>query len=177
MWKAQQQLDEPIDVVGTDEVFSLRGSTTESSDSCRLCPHADPRQRDLMVSLGQFLRVVDAPQQRVVPDLAQPRLEQVQDHLRVLGVFLVPGVVRCLAGAGQGQVRNQTQLQALVMKKVSQRSTVVAGRLEGDQSRRIQPVQRHRPVASRRAILNSKPKLQILRPIRIREWPATLFPE
>lgn len=148
-------------MVGTDEVFDL-GAVQWKVVIVRAVPHADPRQRDLLVSLTQFLRVVGAARRRLMPALAQPGLEQVQDHQRVLGVVFVPRVVHCLSGAGQGQGRNQTHLQACLIKKVSQRSTVVAGRLEADQRRSIQPVQRHRRVASRRVILNSQ--LQILRP-------------
>lgn len=48
-----------------------------------------------MVRPGHFLRIMSAADQRIVPGLSQSGLEQVQDHLRVLGIVLVPGVVQC----------------------------------------------------------------------------------
>lgn len=70
-----------------------------------------------MVGLGQFLCVVGAVQQRVVPGLAQAGLEQMQDPLRILGIVLVPRVVHRLASASERQRRNQSQLEALAMKE------------------------------------------------------------
>ena len=95
----QQQLDQPVAVVGTDEVLDL-GKVQGKVMIAQAVPYAGPRQRDLMMSLRQFLRVVGAVDQRIMPGLAQTSLEQVQDNLRILRIVLIPGVVHRLASAG-----------------------------------------------------------------------------
>jgi len=48
-----------------------------------------------------------------VPSLSQPGLQQMQNHLGVFGIVLVPRVVHGFASAGERQSRNQPQLEAL----------------------------------------------------------------
>src|SRR5438309_1765996 len=104
-------------------------------------PYAGSRQRNLVVSLGQFLCIMSAADQRIVPGLSQAGLEQVQDHLRVLGIVLAPGVVHRLPHSSQSQGWNQPQLETLSMKKVCQRPMVVAGSLEPDHGARPESAQ------------------------------------
>jgi hypothetical protein len=139
-WEAQKQIDQPVAAIRADETFDL-GKVQLKVMIAQAVPDAGPRQRDLVVGLGQFLRVIGAVDHRIVPDLAQPGLEQVQNDLRILGIVLVPRVVHRLAGAGQRQSRNQPEREALTMKKVRQRTVIVAGCLESDHSRRIESAQ------------------------------------
>jgi hypothetical protein len=55
-----------------------------------------------------------------------------QDHLRILGIILIPRVVHGFARARQGDGRNQPQLAALLLEKVRQRTVIVACGLEPD---------------------------------------------
>ena len=56
-------------------------------------PYSGPRQRHLMMSLRQLLRVVGAAD--IMPSLGQPSLQHVQDNLRILRIVLVPEL--CIA--------------------------------------------------------------------------------
>ena len=84
------------------------------------------------MGLRKFLDVVDAVHQRVVPGLRQTGLQQVQDHLGVFRIVLVPGVVHGLARAGQRQRWNQSQFETLAVEKIRQRPMIVAGRFKAD---------------------------------------------
>jgi hypothetical protein len=95
----QQQLDQPVAVIGADEVLDLR-KVQGKVVIAQPVSYPGPGQRDLMMSLRQLLRVVDAADQRIMPNLAQTSLEQVQDDLRILRIVFVPGVVHRLASAG-----------------------------------------------------------------------------
>ena len=55
--------------------------------------------------LREFLQVVEPMQERIVATLGQAGTQQVQDHLRILEVVLVPAVVDRLAGARRRQAR------------------------------------------------------------------------
>jgi len=88
-----------------------------------LCvPDSHACQGYLEMCLGKFLNVVDAVDGWVVSGLGQSGLQQqMQDHLSVLRVVLIPRVVHGLASAGQRQSRNQPQLEALAVEKIRQR--------------------------------------------------------
>jgi len=55
--------------------------------------HARLAPRDLKVGLRQLLPVIDALHQRIMRALGYAALQQVQQHLRVFGIVLIPGVV------------------------------------------------------------------------------------
>jgi hypothetical protein len=73
----------------------------------------------------KFLDIVDAVDHWVVPDLSQSGLQQMQDHLGVFGIVLVPGVVRRFAGTGERQCGNQPQPKTLLVAKIRQRPMIV----------------------------------------------------
>src|ERR1700730_18360188 len=92
-----------------------------------------------------------------MPRLVQTGFEEMQNYLRVLRIVLIPGVVHCLAGAGQRQGRNQAQVETLAMKEVGQRSMLVAVCLEPDQSPSAELAQIHaQPLILRQRV--GKPK-------------------
>jgi len=59
----------------------------------------------------------------------------VQDHLRILGIVLVPAIVQRLAGAGQGDGRDQPQLETRRKQSMCQGTVVVTGGFESDDDR------------------------------------------
>lgn len=58
---------------------------------------------DRLMRLRQFLYVVYSGAQRIVIALRRLDPEHVQDHLRILGIVLVPTVVQGLPGSGERQ--------------------------------------------------------------------------
>ncbi len=82
------------DRVGTDEVLDLR-KVPGKVVIAQAVPYSGPRQRHLMMSLRQLLRIVGAADQRIMPSLGQPSLQHVQDNLRILRIVLVPEL--CIA--------------------------------------------------------------------------------
>lgn len=57
---------------------------------------SDARQRYLEMGLGKLLDVVDVVHQWVLRVLSQSGLQQMQDHLGILRIVLVPGIIRSL---------------------------------------------------------------------------------
>jgi len=83
-------------------------------------PDTGSGQRNLVMRLGQLLGVVGTGGQWVAPGLAQAGLEQVQNHLCMARIVLIPRVVLRLARARECQRGDQPQLETLALQKVSQ---------------------------------------------------------
>ena len=56
-----------------------------------------------MVGLGQFLCIMSAADQRIMPGLGQSNLEQCKTTCAFLGSFFLQRVVHCLTRASQGR--------------------------------------------------------------------------
>ena len=67
-----------------------------------------------------------------MPGLCQSGLQQVQDHLGILRIVLIPLVVHGFASSRERQGRNQPQLEALAVEKIRERPMIVAGRFKAD---------------------------------------------
>src|SRR5688572_11472139 len=80
--------------------------------------------------LGELLDVVNPGRERVMVVLGGADPEHVQNDLRVLGVVLVPAVVKRLAGARERQRGDQAHLEAGLDEPPGDRAMIVAGRLE-----------------------------------------------
>jgi hypothetical protein len=65
----------------------------------------------------------------------------VEQNLRILRIVLVPGVVHRLACAGYSKRRNQFQVKALGLQKMSQGTMVVASGFETETDREVETVQ------------------------------------
>ena len=65
-----------------------------------------------LMGLGQFLPVVDAVQQWIIVALGGADAQHVKYNLGVFGVILVPAVMQGLAGPGQGDGGNESQVKA-----------------------------------------------------------------
>ncbi len=109
--EAVQEGEEPLAARAVEEALGLREVERkvvglDAVQDLRLGP------RDRLVGHRQLLDVVDPVRERVVVGLRRPDPQHVQDHLRVLGVVLVPAVVQRLAGAGQGHGRDQPDVEA-----------------------------------------------------------------
>src|SRR6185436_17487330 len=63
------------------------------------------------------------------------------DNLTILGIVLIPGVVARLAGASDGDGRDETEIKALLEEEVSQRAVVIAGGFKADPTRRAAAMQ------------------------------------
>src|SRR5208283_4364871 len=73
--------------------------------------------------------------------LRQSTLQKMQDHLSVLGIVLVPGVVHGFASAGQSQRRNKLQFEPFRVEEVGERPMVVAGGFKTDTNREPKTVE------------------------------------
>ena len=86
---------------------------------------------DRFMRLRQFLHVVDAGAERIMIGRRRLGPEHVQDHLRILGVVLVPTVVQGLAGSSERQRRHQAYTEACFNQASCDRPVIVPRRLEG----------------------------------------------
>jgi len=84
------------------------------------------------VGLRHLLQIVDARSQRIDIALRRPDLQHMQDYLRVLGIILVPAIVQRFACPGQGDRRNQAQLEPGGQQAMRQRAVIVAGCFKAD---------------------------------------------
>ena len=94
-----------------------------------LCPG------DRLMCLRQFLYVVDAGAQRIVVALRRLDLQHVQDHLRVLGVVLVPAIMQCFSRPRERQRRHQPHLETRFSQAPCDGPMIIARRLEGTDHR------------------------------------------
>src|SRR5579875_299429 len=75
---------------------------------------------------------MDMVSQRIVVVLDDVGLEQMQQHLCILGVVLVPGVVHGFPCSSYGQRRDKLQFKALGLQEMRQRTMVVASSFKAD---------------------------------------------
>ena len=98
-------------------------------------------QRHLLIRIRHLLQIVVTGHERIEKPLGRTGLEQVQDHLGVFGIVLIPRVEQGVARARDRQRRHLTQLKAGLPQHVHDGSVVVAGRFEGNRAGPFQPVQ------------------------------------
>ena len=82
------------------------------------------------MGLRQLLDIVEPFGERVLIVLGQTDPQHVQYYLRVLGIVLVPAVVQCFSGSGQGHRGDQPQFDTGLKPAPDQRPVIVAGGLE-----------------------------------------------
>jgi hypothetical protein len=92
-------------------------------------------QRDLLVRVRHLLQILISRDQRIDVRLRGPLLQQMENDLCVFRIVLVPGVVQRLAGAGDGERRDESQLTDGLTQHVRQGPMVIAGRFERDFAR------------------------------------------
>ena len=105
-----------------------------------------------------LLDVVDPVGERVVIRLGRADPQHVQDHLGILGVVFVPAVVQRLARAGQGDRRDQPNVEPRLYQAPGQGTVGVPGWFEADQDRAAESVQLgHQPVVLGAAVGDCQP--------------------
>jgi hypothetical protein len=93
-------------------------------------PELGLRARYHVVGFGQLLKVIGARQEGVMIKLLVPDLHHVQDHLRVLGIVLVPAIVQSLPGSGEGHGGHQLYVEAGAAEVISLGPVVITRRFK-----------------------------------------------
>jgi hypothetical protein len=115
--KLHEETDEPIISAGVPEALDLREMQRQvmcNDPVAQLGAGAGY----LLVGLGDLLEIVRALDQRVVVLLRYPLLEQLENHLRILGVILVPAVEHRVAIASAGNRRHLADVEALLQESI-----------------------------------------------------------
>src|SRR5579875_1690755 len=84
---------------------------------------------------------MDMVGQRIVVVLDHAGLEQMQQHLGILRIVLVPGVMHRFPCSSYGQRRDKLQFKALGLQEMRQRTMVIASSFKNDTDRMSESVQ------------------------------------
>lgn len=129
-----EQSKEPVGSAVASEAFNLREIERQVVGQDAM-PCLRLSLGDRLVRFRHLLQVVDPGGERIDVSLGGANPQHVQDHLRILGIVLVPAIVQSLARSSQGNGRDQAQLEAGGQQAMRQRAMVVTSSLEADDDR------------------------------------------